>query len=109
MTAIQKCPPIILASTSPRRMDLLKQVHLQFEVRSPNTEEQPHPGEKPKNLVLRLATEKAISVQDFALKKYRRSLIIAADTIVVAPDGKQILGKPVDQKEAKKMLRLLAG
>ncbi len=101
--------PIILASTSPRRVDLMNQVHLKVEIQAPNVDEAPQPGEKPIQLVGRLAQEKAESIKKFAKRKYSTCLVIAADTIVVSPDGAKILGKPENSSEARKMLLLLAG
>jgi septum formation protein len=99
-------PKIILASTSPRRVDLLKQVGLPFQCVSPTADETPQKGEKPEALVKRLAFAKASSV---AKDTKDACLIIAADTIVVSPNGKNILGKPKDIGDAKKMLRSLGG
>jgi septum formation protein len=59
--------------------------------------------------VARLASEKAGSVMQMALWKHGAALIIAADTIVVAPDGRTVLGKPRDEAEARRMLGKLAG
>ncbi|MCM2322620.1 MAG: Maf family protein [Oligoflexia bacterium] len=100
---------LILASTSPRRIELLSQIGLSFEVRSPNADETPAPGELPRRMVARLAVEKAESVLAGAASQYSRALVIAADTIVVAPDGKTVLGKPRDTRGAARMLKLLAG
>ena len=96
---------IILASTSPRRVDLLKQAGLKFDVRAPEADETPKRGESPQNLVRRLSLAKAKSVRS----EGKSLLIIAADTIVVSPNGKKILGKPVDSTDAKKMLKTLSG
>lgn len=101
--------PIILASTSPRRIYLMSQIHLPVEVQTPQSDEKAKKGEKPKMLVSRLSKEKAESIREIALRRYESSLIIAADTIVVSPLGNKILGKPKDPEEAKKMLRMLAG
>ena len=101
--------PIILASTSPRRIDLMNQVQFIVEVQSPQTDEKPKKNEKPKTLVSRLAWEKAESIRDLAMTRYDKSVIIAADTVVVAPDGKQILGKPRNTAEAYRMLKKLSG
>lgn len=97
---------IILASTSPRRIELMKQVGLVCEVISPNADETPRRGEKPTALVARLAREKAASV---ATGIEGDSIIIAADTIVVDPSGKRILGKPTSVADAQKMLSMLSG
>jgi septum formation protein len=101
--------PVILASTSPRRIELLKQVGISFSVTSPDAHEKRKSGEPPKAMTARLAREKADSVIQHALLELGSALIIAADTIVVAPDGKHVLGKPNTPKEAQKMLKTLAG
>jgi septum formation protein len=101
---------IILASTSPRRIDLMKQIGLHCSVKSPDADETPLPGESPAQLVSRLAREKAKSVaRKLKAKKTANTLIISADTIVVDPTGKTILGKPTSTAEARKMLKMLAG
>lgn len=101
--------PIILASTSPRRIYLMSQVHLAVEVQTPRADETPKYREKPIALVTRLAREKAESVKEIAIQRYENSIVIAADTIVVSPDKKKILGKPKDREDARKMLKMLAG
>ena len=101
--------PIVLASTSPRRIELMKQVGLQFETHSPRTDETPKKNEKPSALVARLALQKAQSAVHLADKKRGPALIIAADTIVVEPTGKKILNKPRSRAEAAKMLKCLQG
>jgi septum formation protein len=104
-------PRIILASTSPRRIEMLKSIRLPFQAAAPDTDEKPKRGETPRALVLRLAREKAESVANrFEPRKNERStIVIAADTIVVAPGGRRILGKPRDRAEALRMLGWLAG
>jgi septum formation protein len=98
---------IILASSSPRRIELLSQLGLQFETRSPDVDEKQLRGEKPAELVARLARGKAEVVDDSLGMGSR--LVIAADTIVVAPDGKKVLGKPRNRAEALRMLRTISG
>lgn len=105
--ARQKKASVILASTSPRRIELLKQMGLEIEIQPPGVDEDALPGEKPAALVSRLAREKAASVA--ARMSQLPCYVIAADTIVVAPDGKTILGKPTNAAHARKMLKLLAG
>lgn len=104
-------PSLILASTSPRRIDLMKQTGFEVKVESPDADETPHPGESPRALVSRLAREKAFSIgrKGFRGGRASRQLVIAADTIVVSPNGKRVLGKPRNEAEARKMLGLLAG
>lgn len=101
--------PFILVSTSPRRISLLGDVRLPIEIESPNTDETAKRGESPKQLVSRLAREKAESAVPGALKKHSHFILLAADTIVVAPNGKAILGKPKNAKDALRMMRLLSG
>jgi len=101
-------PQFILASTSPRRVDLLQQLGMSFAVRAPNADESPKRGERPRALVGRLARTKAESVVLPSLQEFDSVLIIAADTIVVSPRN-QILGKPRTAKEARQMLASLAG
>jgi septum formation protein len=99
---------IILASTSPRRIELMAQAGYTVEVRKPEADETPQKGEKPEALVRRLCRAKAQSVIE-QLRTGEEGLVIAADTIVVSPDGKKILGKPVHEADARKMLTLLSG
>ncbi|MFN6120911.1 MAG: Maf family protein, partial [Actinomycetes bacterium] len=86
-------PPIVLASGSPRRRELLEQLGLRFEVRPADIDESVRDGEPPVEYVARLSREKAaaVAVSDV-------TLVIAADTTVDV-DG-QILGKPADAIEA---------
>lgn len=99
--------PLVLASTSPRRIELLGQIRYPIEVRSPETDETPKRGENPSDLVKRLSTEKAQSIRTSALADYEQCLILGADTIVVA--DQKILGKPKDAADATRMLKRLAG
>ena len=101
--------PIILASSSPRRIELMAQVGFEVIVRKPGTDEKLTRGETPSDLVARLAHEKATDVSATIAREFPNAIIIAADTTVVAPDGKTILGKPLDAKDAERMLQLLAG
>lgn len=100
---------IILASTSPRRIELMQQVGVRVEVRKPEADETPLRRESPRALVTRLSRSKAASVAASLHLDGSPTLVIAADTIVVAPDGKRILGKPTDAADAEKMLRSLSG
>ena len=94
---------LILASSSPRRKELLKQIGLRFEVVPSRVEEKIKDGEDPVEHVLRLAEEKALDVAN----KSRDSWVIAADTIVLI-DG-EILGKPAGKQDAYQMLLKLSG
>ena len=97
---------IILASTSPRRIDLLTQAGLKPRVLAPDADETMLKGESPRAMVARLALLKARAV---APRVRGSALIIAADTTVVAPGGKKVLGKPADKRDARRMLSMLSG
>ncbi len=94
-------PDLVLASASPRRRVLLSGLGPRFTVRSSEIDETPRPGEAPGAYVLRLAREKARAAGRPG------ELVLAADTSVVV-DG-EILGKPRDDTDAERMLRLLSG
>ena len=100
---------LILASTSPRRKELLKSIRISSQIAAPHVDEKPQRGEAPRHLVRRLAFEKAKSVAKNLIHSGTMRLILAADTIVLSPQGNKILGKPKDKKEAFKMLSTLAG
>ena len=94
---------IILASSSPRRKELLEKIGLKFEVEPGDCEEIVDTDLEPHEMVRKLSREKAEAVA----RKHRNVVVIAADTVVLI-DGK-ILGKPKNPAEAKKMLRALSG
>lgn len=87
----------------------MKQVGLEFETLAPPSEEKTRKGESPRDMVKRLALEKAHSLIGSINAEAEPVLVIAADTTVVAPDGKRVLGKPRDESEARSMLRTLSG
>ncbi len=92
---------LVLASASPRRRELLESLDLDFAVRPATVDETPGPGERPRDLVRRLARAKAeAGARD-------GEWVLAADTIVVE-DG-AILGKPADRDDARRMLERLQG
>lgn len=96
--------PLVLASGSPRRRDLLASLGLNFEVRpSAAAESLPRDHEAPSDYAMRLARTKAMD--DAASQK--DAVVLAADTIVVL--GSEILGKPVDAEDAVRMLNTLSG
>lgn len=95
--------PLVLASQSPRRRQLLGQMGIKFSLASADIEERREPGEKATDFVVRMAQAKALCVAGC----YPDSWILAADTIVVI-DG-DILGKPCDVTDASRMLSRLAG
>lgn len=94
---------LILASRSPRRAELLTAAGISFEVLAADIDETPHPDEAPDAYVERLAIEKARAVH--ALRPDAR--VLGADTTVTI-DG-EILGKPVDNDDALRMIRKLNG
>jgi len=94
---------IVLASASPRRAQLLKQIGLKFEVVPSNEREPGQPHLTPRELALRHAFHKARSVA----ARFPDAVVIGADTIVVL--GRKVFGKPKDLAEAKRMLRQLQG
>jgi len=91
--------PLILASASPRRRQLLEMLGIEVDVRPSHVPEVPRPGEAPRDYALRLAQEKANAVPG--------DLVLAADTIVVL-DG-ALLEKPADEEDAVRMLLRLQG
>ncbi len=95
--------PIYLASKSPRRRKLLKQVNLNFKSFSVEMDEKVFPNEKPSKAVLRLSKEKL----NLAKQKVKNGIIITADTIVVLNNN--IIGKPINKKDAFKILKSLSG
>lgn len=96
-------PRIILASASPRRAELLKQIGVVFELAPSQIEERPHPDEAPADYITRIARAKVIAVA----RERSAGLIIGADTVVVL--NGQVMGKPENETDAQKMLRQLSG
>jgi septum formation protein len=96
-------PKLILASQSPRRAEILRSVGWEFEKKIADVDETEYEGETPENYVQRLAEEKAVAVAE----KVESGLILGSDTTVVI--DRQIIGKPVDLEDARRMLRLLSG
>ncbi|HUQ49845.1 MAG TPA: Maf family protein [Terriglobales bacterium] len=94
---------LILASTSPRRSDLLKNAGIDFTVKTANVPEVQQPGESPETFSKRLARKKAEAVRPEAVNDF----ILAADTIVIIAG--EVLGKPKDAVDAKRMLTKLSG
>jgi septum formation protein len=94
---------IVLASASPRREEILKSLHLPFEIMASGIDESQIGGGTATDHVMRLATSKASSVA----QRSKGGLVIGADTVVVTDD--QILEKPRDGKDAREMLMALSG
>ena len=95
---------LVLASGSPRRAALLAQLEVPFTVRVADVDESPLIGELPEVLAVRLASEKARAV---AATADGDAVVIGGDTVVALHD--RLLGKPVDDAEAREMLRALSG
>lgn len=97
-------PPILLASSSPYRAQLLAKLNLPFIQASPDLDESHLPNETPKDLVQRLSLAKAQALT----KSYPEYFIIGSDQSLCAPSG-EILGKPHTAENAIKQLSLLSG
>jgi len=94
---------VVLASSSPRRRQLLNLIGIAHEVRPPNIDETMRPRETPRRHAERLAREKASAIA----KRDPDLITIGADTIVVV--SRKVLGKPRDADDAARMLALLSG
>jgi septum formation protein len=94
---------LILASSSPRRKELLENIHLTFEVTSSDVDESFSEGMSPEEVVKLLAERKAKAVA----ANNPTAFVLGADTIVVLEGN--VLGKPIDEEEAAVMLRKLSG
>jgi septum formation protein len=97
--------PLLLASASPRRAELLAAAGFVFDVAPADVDETPLPDEAPRGYALRVARDKAEAASAGCRKS--GSVVIAADTVVVA-EG-EILGKPADDADARRMLKRLSG
>lgn len=100
---IDKKYKIVLASQSPRRAKLLKQINLNFKVVTADIDESIIKNEMPVDAVKRLALQKLEAVRP----NVKEGIIITADTIVVL--NNKIIGKPKDEKDAEKILKMLSG
>jgi len=98
-------PLLVLASASPRRHELLGRLEVSFEVRPAGVDETPRPGEDPEALVRRLAVDKAEA--GLAAAPEAHLVVLGADTLVAVAG--EVLGKPTDADDARRMLRLLSG
>ena len=95
--------PLVLASRSPRRAELLTRAGYRFEAAPADIDERRLEGELPDAMVLRLAREKAAAVAP----RHPGSIVLGADTVVVVDDA--VLGKPNGDADAARMLRRLSG
>jgi septum formation protein len=94
---------IVLASASPRRVELLQSAGITVSVQPSGIDESLLPNEAPEAHVMRLAKDKALDVAKLGKGRF----FIGADTIVVSED--EIMGKPLDARDAERMLRKLSG
>lgn len=95
---------LILASSSPQRLILLKTIGvIPDQIVPAKIDEIPEKNEKPRDFVLRMSKEKALDVS----KNFPNSFILSGDTIVAC--GRRIIGKPSDRDNAKQILNLLSG
>jgi septum formation protein len=98
------CPRLVLASVSPRRLDLLRQIGIAPDLVEPaDIDETPLPGEAPPHHAERLAAAKARAVA----RRHPDALVLAADTVVAC--GRRILPKAEDEATARRCLELLSG
>lgn len=96
---------LILASGSPRRAELLTSAGFRFDVVPADVDETPNAAENPQEYALRVARDKADAVG--LTRRDPASVVLGADTVVVI--GTEILGKPKDSDDARRMLQLLSG
>ncbi|MEO8544977.1 MAG: Maf family nucleotide pyrophosphatase [Burkholderiaceae bacterium] len=96
-------PPLILASTSRYRRELLERLRLPFDTIAPDVDETPYPGERPQQLACRLAMEKARAVA----ARFPQAVVIGSDQ--VADLAGQALGKPLVHEVAVEQLRRMQG
>ncbi|MFH1147331.1 MAG: Maf family protein [Pseudomonadota bacterium] len=95
--------PLVLASGSPRRLEFLRNLGLEFRVVSSDVPEPPFDGEDPAAYALSMAESKGV----FVAAMHPETWIVSADTIVVT--DRQVLGKPKTSEEAASMLQSLSG
>ena len=101
---VPSIPPLVLASASPRRLDLLRQVGLEpAEIDPADIDETPGPGEAPRSYALRMAKAKLAAVAC----RHPGAVVLAADSVVVC--GRRILPKAESEADARACLKLLSG
>lgn len=101
--SMMSLPKLILASGSPRRAEILTSIGWEFTKDSADIDETEFKGETPEDYVQRLAREKA----EIVAAKYENAIVLGADTTVVI--NNQIIGKPLDFADAKRMIKMLSG
>jgi septum formation protein len=100
-------PRLVLASSSPRRAELLRTIGVRFDVHPTDVDESLEPGEPAHDYVVRVARAKANAAAGNDCVVFGDCIVIGADTAVVVDD--EILGKPADATQAREMLHRLAG
>ncbi|MEI7025236.1 Maf family protein [Paenibacillus sp. y28] len=98
---------LILASSSPRRQELIRSLPFPVHVQSSDADETTEPGMTPEQIVETLSLRKAAAVARILPDELQSGIVIGSDTIVVL-DGR-VLGKPVDEQDAERMLSALQG
>jgi septum formation protein len=98
---------LILASSSPRRAEILRNAGFLFQARPVPVDESRSPGEPAEDYVQRIAKAKSHAAAAQLRAPEEHAIVIGADTVVVA--AKEILGKPKDAEDARRMLRALSG
>lgn len=102
--AASPIPPLVLASASPRRLDLLRQVGFEpTEIDPPDVDETPAPREEPRAYALRMAASKLAAV----VPRHPGAVVVAADSVVVC--SRRILPKAESEAEARACLDRLSG
>ena len=105
MAPAARAPDLVLASASPRRRELLEGLGLALVIAAAEIDETPQPGERPTDYVRRVAGAKCDAV--VAARTDAALAVLAADTTVIAAG--EILGKPADADDARRMLGRLTG
>ena len=104
----QNFQQLVLASASPRRLDLLGQIHIiPDQVLPANSDETPHHQERPNDYAVRMACEKALLVAKRLADAQAGAFILAGDTVVAA--GRRILPKAETEQQARDCLSILSG
>ncbi|MFZ1889013.1 MAG: Maf family protein [Candidatus Binataceae bacterium] len=103
MTSTPQSPKLILASGSPRRRQLLKAAEIEFEAIESAIPERRRDGETARDYAPRMARDKALAIAS----RFPAAIVLGADTVVECVG--QVLEKPVDEDDARRMLAMLSG
>ncbi|NNE62949.1 MAG: septum formation inhibitor Maf, partial [Gammaproteobacteria bacterium] len=98
---------IYLASGSPRRADLLRQINVEFQLLPVDIDESARRHEPAADYVTRMASSKAAAGRDMLDERAEDAAVLAADTIITIDD--KIIGKPVDREQCRRILSTLSG